>query len=237
VIKRIHFVTRSAGMTAEDFASGWPSASAGVAAAPEEVRPSRVTVCTTLPELTGPDPLHDGIGVEWFTDATHLARFASWLRTDDGRAALAPADGLVDATASPVVVAEEVVLRGADWLEERWLEGGPRLKHMAVALRSADLTSEEFSQRWRSHAGRVGGSTAPATVIPDAARGLAYVQDHPRPRPSGEWAYDALNEVWFDDLDGLRARLDWFGANPPVLPDDLFRASWFLAAREELVAG
>lgn len=55
----------------------------------------------------------------WFANAAHLARFASWIRTPDGRAALAPAEALMD-VATQVVVADEVVLRGADWLEQRW---------------------------------------------------------------------------------------------------------------------
>ena len=63
------------------------------------------------------------------------------------------------------------------------------------------------------------------------------MQDHPLLRPSDAWAYDALNEVWFDDLDGLRARVEWFAANPPAVGDgSLFRQSWFLAALELVVA-
>jgi hypothetical protein len=237
MIKRIRFATRARHLTNDAFAARWPQAVAGSAAAPLDVRPSRIAVCTTLPELTGPDPKHDGIGFEWFTDADHLARFESWLGTPDGKSSLAAIDEVVDGDASPVIVAEESVVRGADWLERRWQEGGPKLKHMAIALRAAGLTAAEFAERWSNHAGRLGGSgAAPATVIPDDARGLAYVQNHPCPRPAGDWAYDALNEVWFDDVESLRVRIEWFRENPPDhRDDDLFRQSWFVAAREEVV--
>ena len=72
-------------------------------------------------------------------------------------------------------------------------------------------------------------------MIPEDARGLAYVQNHPRPRPEGEWAYDALNEVYFDDLDSLRTRIEWFREHLLDQEDDLVRENWFIVAREEVV--
>ncbi|MGZ4693972.1 MAG: EthD domain-containing protein [Acidimicrobiales bacterium] len=236
MIKRIRFATRRRATSFDAFAAAWPTAVAAVAEAPPDVRPSRITVCTTMPGLTGPDPKHDGLGLEWFADPRHLERFESWLQTPDGRSSVTAVQRIVDDQVSPVIIADECVLRGADWLERRWRDGGAKLKHLAIARRSADLTAAEFSERWRDHAGRLGRSAGAATtVIPDDARGLAYVQDHPRPRPSGDWAYDALNEVWFDDVEGLRTRIEWFRANPPDPDDDLFRQSWFVAAREEIV--
>jgi hypothetical protein len=237
VIKRVRFATRRRDLAPDAFASAWPQAFEALCDAPPDARPSRVTVCATLPELTDGDPKHDGLGFEWFGDAAHLARFESWLGTPDGRAASAAIDALLDEASSPLLVADERVLRGEEWLVQRWHDGGPKLKHLAIALRASDLSAAEFSERWRSHAGQVGRpGTAGAAVIPEAARGLAYVQDHPRPRAEGEWAYDALNEVWFDDIAGLQTRIDWFRENPPAsADDDLFRRSWFLAAREDVV--
>jgi hypothetical protein len=108
---------------------------------------------------------------------------------------------------------------------------------MAIAVRADGLTPAEFSARWRDHAGRVRRpGAASASVIPESARGRAYVQNHPCPRTTGEWAYDALNEVYFDDEEGLRARIDWFRENLSGQADgDLFGRSWFIAAREEVV--
>jgi hypothetical protein len=213
VIKRIRFATRAPGEPAAAFATAWTDAVAAAVRAPLAARPVRVAACTSLPDLSGPEPRHDGIGIEWFTDVEHLRRFRRWL------------DG---ADASPVVVAVESVMRGADWLERRWRVGGERLKHMAVARRAAGLSPAEFAERWRAHAGQAG-----TTAIPDPAKGRAYVQNRPCPRTDGEWPYDAVNEVWFDDLDGLRTRIDWFRDNlDPRRPDDLFGQSWFLAVRE-----
>lgn len=237
MIKRIRFATRHPNVGPEAFRETWPRAVAVSAGAPADVRPARVTVCTTLPELSGPAPRHDGIGFECFADAAHLERFEAWLRTPEGSSLSASAGQVVDERHSPLIVAEERVLRGADWLEQRWHDGGAKLKHLAIARRAAHLSAAEFSERWGDHAGQVGGAGGAAVArIPDDARGLAYCQDHPCPRPGGDWAYDALNEVWFDDLDGLRTRVEWFRENLGERPaDDLFRRSWFLAAREDVV--
>ena len=159
----------------------------------------RAVLCQTLPELSPGAPVA-AVLIEWFEDGT----------------AFAPDDA--------AVIAREQVMRGAAWLDARWREGGPKLKHMAFARRADGLTQAEFAERWRAHAGTVGSIT-----IPDDVRGQAYVQNHPVP---GEWAYDAVTEVWFDDVEGLRKRVEFFRDAPR---DELFGEHWFLAVREELV--
>jgi hypothetical protein len=191
--------------------------------APLGAKPVRAAVCTTLRDATDVEPKHDTVVLEWFNDGEHLERFETWLRTTD--------PGMLDVA---TVVADELVLRGADWLEQRWRDGGPKLKHMALALRSPELTVDEFSERWKAQAGGItrGGTR---TQIPDNARGLAYVQNHPQPRASGEWAYDAVNEVYFDDRASLERRIEWFRYNLDPGADDLVRESWFLAVREAVL--
>ena len=45
-----------------------------------------------------------------------------------------------------------------------------------------------------------------------------------------------MNEVWFDDLAGLRARVEWFRAHLSGPAEaDLIRQSWFIAVREHVV--
>src|SRR5262249_54026217 len=124
----------------------------------------------------------------------------------------------------------EHVLRGQEWLQQRWREGGEKLKHMAIARRADGLTPAQFSDRWKSRAGKVG-----QVAIPEPARGLAYVQNHPVPVGDGPWAYDALNEVYFDDLEGVRTRMAFFADSPSE--DDLVGANWFVVAREEVFGG
>ena len=128
------------------------------------------------------------------------------------------------------VVAEEHVLRGEHWLDARWRHGGARFMHMAFARRAPGLAPGEFAQRWRSHAGSAGG-----VLIPEEAKGLAYAQHHPLPRAVGEWPFDAVNEVWFDELEGLRLRVEWFQENLDPAGDDLFGPSLFLAVRETVL--
>jgi hypothetical protein len=50
----------------------------------------------------------------------------------------------VDLDASPVVVTDERVGRGADYLDRRWADDGPRIKQLAIATRGAGLTLPQF---------------------------------------------------------------------------------------------
>jgi hypothetical protein len=204
--------------------------------APADAKPLRIAVCTSLPEVIS-DPVHDGIGIEWFADAEHLDRFESWLAGAGGDSVLASLDAAIDVGASPVVVARQLVLRGADWLENRWRSGGARLKHMAIARRAAELSPEEFSERWKGRAGSLkSADTGSVVEIPAKARGHAYLQNHPLATPGGGWAYDALNEVYFDELADLRVRIAWFEQNlGDHAEEDLVSESWFIAAREDVL--
>jgi hypothetical protein len=185
--------------------------------------------CTVLSDVT-PGAVHDGIGIEWFTDDAHLARFESWLASPPGGVVERLLAEAVALDASPMIVAEEHVLRGEEWLDQRWREGGEKLKHMAIARRAEGLTPAQFSDRWKSRAGKVG-----QVAIPEPARGLAYVQNHPVPMRDGSWAYDALNEVYFDDLEGIKTRMAFFADSPSE--DDLVGVNWFVVAREEVLSG
>ncbi len=230
MIKRIRFATGLGGNG--DFSAGWPVAVAGALAAPPGVRPLRAVSCTVLPEIT-PDHPHDAVGIEWFEDTGHLARFEAWLTSPLGQSTDQMVAQVLDLEASPLFVAEEHVLRGSEWMEERWRSGGARLKHMAIAKRAAGLTPAQFSDLWKTRAGKVG-----TVVIPDQARGRAYVQNHALPPPGRSWAYDALNEVYFDsdDLDGIRARIAFFAETMQEHgEEDLVSESWFVVAREELL--
>jgi hypothetical protein len=218
LIKRLHFVTDPTWLGRID------EAIEATRAAPADARPTRTTLSTVLTLDDDEPPRHVAVVEEWFLDEAHLQR------------AGLPDESLRSAGTS--VLADAVVLRGADWLERRWAEGGPRFKHMALAVRAAGLTPEEFSTRWRDHAGLARtGASSPPVPIPDDVKGMAYVQDHPRGGGAAAWPYDAVNEVYFDALDHLRRRIAWFDEHDVGRqPDDLFGPAWFLAVREEVRA-
>jgi hypothetical protein len=226
VIKRIRLMSRT---EADDRrAAAWGAAVTAALSASPDVRPIRAAACTALPDIL-PDPRFGAIGLEWFTDAAHLARFEGWLASPRGSALSEALSGGGEPGIGQMVVAREHALRGVDWLERRWQDGGAKLKHMAIARRAEGLTPAQFSDLWRNRAGRVG-----AVPIPDQARGRAYVQNHPLPKAGPGWPYDAVNEVYFDDLDGLRTRIAWFAEHfDGVGEDDLVAESWFVAVREQ----
>ena len=41
--------------------------------------------------------------------------------------------------------------------------------------------------------------------------------------------------MYFDDLDGLRTRIEWFREHLLDQEDDLVRENWFIVAHEEVV--
>lgn len=230
MIKRIRLATGKNGLGHGEFSGRWRDAVAAVASAPEPARPIRLTVSTALPEVAA-NQKYEGVALEWFTDRGHLLRFESWLRTPGGQASERLMGEAVELDASPVVVTDERVIRGADWLERRWQDAGPKLKQLAIATRADGLTLSQFLDLWRSRAGTIG-----AAPIPEAFRGLAYVQNHPQVEADRDWAYDAINEVYFDDVDSLLARIAYFERELTERSEnDLVSANWFLAVREELI--
>lgn len=234
MIKRIRFATRRSGVGDAAFAAAWHDSLAAGALAPPPARPVRAALGVARPEVV-PDPRHDAVGVEWFRDTVHLERFEQWLETSGGAAAGGRREEVSDPAATLVLVAEEVVLRGADWLARRWEDATPKPKHIALARRAPGLTPAAFSEAWKAHAGALGRPGATRGVaIPAGVRGCAYVQDHVQ--RGAEGGYDAVNEVWFDDVEALRARVAWFDAQDAGnLDDDLFGAHWFLAVEETVV--
>ncbi len=177
--------------------------------------PDRVTLATAL-DLAGlPPPRFAAIEIVW------ASVDAAGTPPDEAMVAGRRDEGVI---AVPV---DEVVVRGAEALTTRWADAGERFKMMSVGRRNPALTRAEFVERWRTEAGRLGGDR-----IPDELRGLAYVQNHPR---GDDPPFDAINEVWFDRLDDLRRRAEWFAARP--IPADLMSPAdcWSLYLRETLV--
>jgi hypothetical protein len=188
--------------------------------APHDARPARVTVATVVPGIVDA-PRHESMVTLSFTDHDHLHRYLAWSgigRRDD------------------VTVTDDHVVRGAEWLEQRWVRGGSAFKHVAVAHRADGLTLGEMLERWSNHGGTVQRPGESATTIPEDVRGLAYVQQHPRVEGDHAWPYDAITQVWFDDLEALQARADWFASGPGSGPQALFQQSWFLALREDVLS-
>jgi hypothetical protein len=216
--------------------SGWADAlvgDAGPTAAHPPGQPFRVAVMTPL-DLPGlPAPRYAAVDMQWFSEADGARANEAWL------AKVAPQlhlGSLAGGEGSCHLVAEEVVLRGGDYLDTRWDGGGERFKMMSFGRRNPRLTREEFSARWRSQAGRLGGD-----AIPEAVRGLAYVQNHPVPLDGREWPLDAVNEVYFERVDDLRQRGIWFAQRQEAAlrtEAESFmspRETWSLFVRESLV--
>jgi hypothetical protein len=193
----------------QDLIAGWmQTLAAGTDA------PLRAAACRVLHEVEGCAAPHVAITLEWFRDIEALRRY-------EARVSPQPA----------AIIAEEHILRGSEWLDRHWSDPTPKpkYKHMALARRAAGLSAAQFSERWRNRPGRIGVSTQ----IPAEARGLAYVQNH----PIHESLYDAINEVYFDDLASMHSRIAFFAEHDVARADaELVSETFFAIVEEHLVA-
>jgi hypothetical protein len=185
----------------EAMQSRWEAA---LAAGPAAGRPGRVALAVPLDLTDLPPPTFAAIDVQWFDEPAAAFANEDWLASVDPRLQLG-SDLL--GKRSCRVIAEEVVLRGPEYLDARWQQGGERFKMTSFGKRNPALTLPEFSARWRSQAGRLGDAEIPAPI-----RGLAYVQNHAVPVDGHEWPFDAINEVYFEQLDQLQRRRAYFAA-------------------------
>jgi hypothetical protein len=205
MIKRISWLKRPAALSAVEFQARWLRT---YTSAVRSCKPLRAVACVVLHDAPGCDVPHDAISMEWFSGPGSVAQ---------------------PMAAEATLLASEHVLRGADWLEQRWSQPLPKYKHMALAQRARGLTATQFSERWRNRPGRVG-----AVEIPAAARGHAYVQNHPL---GEDPPYDAVNEVYFDDLASMHSRIELFAKLDVLQADaDLVSATRFAIVVEHVIA-
>jgi hypothetical protein len=204
---------------AGDLEAGWARALDG---APDAGRPVRVALAVPLALAGLPAPRFAAVDCQWFAGVADAGANEAWLRK--------AAPDLAAGPGSLLVVAEEVVLRGQDWLDARWAAGGERYKMISCGRRDPALTAEQLSARWRREAGRFG-----AEEIPEAVRGQAYAQNHPLALDGRGRPLDAVNEVWFDRPADLRRRGVWLAARPEAARP-LWAEAWSLYLRETVPA-
>lgn len=70
------------------------------------------------------------------------------------------------------------------------------IKFVGIVTRRPGMSREEFLRYWREVHGPL------AAALPGLRR---YVQNPPLELPGREPRYDGMAELWFDDLDSLRA--------------------------------
>ena len=230
LIKRIRLATAKRGLGREEFAGGWREAVAAAASAPERVRPVRLTVSVSLPEIAA-DQRHDGVALEWFGDREHLRRFESWLGTPPGRAVQRLRSEVIEFDASPVVVTERAGRPGGR-LARAALAGGRAEAQAAGDRHPGRRADPPPVPRAVARPGRPGRRGADSRRLPRA--GLRA--EPPAGHGGRDWAYDAIDEVYFDDADSLLARIAYLErALAGGADSDLVRASWFLAVSEDPV--
>ena len=126
VIKRLPFATRRRGRPGAGLRGGLAARRGRRRAGAARTSGRRASRCaSTLPDLSGPDPQarRDRRRVVRRRRAPP-ARSRTGSPPPTAGGSRRQADRVADRDASPVIVAEESVLRGADWLGQRWRDGG-----------------------------------------------------------------------------------------------------------------
>jgi uncharacterized protein (TIGR02118 family) len=190
MIKVVWAAMRKPGMPDEAFYRHWTEVHGTLGARVSGMR--RYVQHHTLPEARGgePAPTHDGASIAWFDD---LASLRSRLASVEWRALSNDAPNLFDRSTpmSVVVATERPVVDGAT--------APGMVKAIYVAARQPGLSVEEFQERWFAVHGAL------CARVPALRR---YVQNHALPEAySGTpvLTHDGWSELWFDDLDSLRA--------------------------------
>ena len=88
------------------------------------------------------------------------------------------------------------------------------VKLLALLFKKPGLTDEEFNRYWREKHGPLA-----AKIIPGLRK---YTQSHFIRRPDSNDAGDGFAELWFDDLEAIRALSAWrqTAAGQPLLEDE-----------------
>src|SRR5437868_3634354 len=109
-IKLFLFMKRRADVAADVFSKQWLEHAAASCGWPDG--PARLTVCEGFADAAGGPPVYEGVTVGWFDGVESARRFAdAWI---------AGSGPYADAEATDVVIADELILRGEDYLDERW---------------------------------------------------------------------------------------------------------------------
>ncbi len=92
------------------------------------------------------------------------------------------------------------------------------IKVISLLKRKEGLSHEEFSKYWFEKHAPFGNSIAPPEAL-----SKRYVQNHALQLGKGESPYDAVAELYFDDIAGMQRWIDWYysDAGKPLRDDEL----------------
>jgi hypothetical protein len=104
-----------------------------------------------------------------------------------------------------------------------------RVSEAALSIKGYADIKAAAAAAWRARSSPAAGAATLERGSPRRSA-AAYVQNHPLGRP-----YDAVNEVYFDDLADLRRRVVWFeGAKADP---ELFTESRLISVKEVVTRG
>lgn len=196
VLKRLTFVRRAAGASADDFGSRWRDQARRLAdVAPEGARPRRLVHGVVRPGRT--DRPHHGVAIEWFDDEHALA-------AHDAHAAAAVEEPVVDTAATARVRVDDRFVFGGDQLEEWWRDeaGESRLLLVAVLQAKEGLGRPAFADYWWNVHRPLANRMLPPDLQPPI-----YVHDYALPGEASAW--DGVGEFYDPSVEAVRRRTRW----------------------------
>ncbi len=188
MVKAIYFIKRKPGMELAAFREYWLNQHAAIVRKVPSLR--RYVQSHTLDSgYRRGEPVYDGVAELWYDDTATMRRIAG---TPESRAAADDDNNFLDVSNFEFILTEEVV-------QKQGATQPDALKMVILLNRKPGITPDQFQSHWRGIHGRLGAA------VPAVTR---YVQSHVRLSAYGAGRsprYDGVAEMWFDNLDAMRA--------------------------------
>jgi hypothetical protein len=202
MIKTFTLLRRNQAVSRDRFAERWDALDAEVSRA-YSAGPSGLVHGSALQLGTTAAP-YDGVTVAWYPDESSYGQFAASLAADTAHGR--DWAEIVDTGSTVELIVEERVVRGEEWIAERWSTRAEDTVFMLTAFieRRAATTRDAFRDYWwldhRPLANR---------LIPPDAQGSAYLQNVVIGDVPSQW--DGVGELYLDSLAQLPPRAAFFG--------------------------
>jgi hypothetical protein len=212
VIKRLTFLRRAPDQNAEEFASRWRASSLNnLEALTSLERPIRLVHCVS--RVSAPESSWDGVEISWHSPQASETDLEVW-------SGAGSSGDIFLGGSRTIVTVEERTVSGAEWLADRWRQGGEMGAVLIGLVEAANgFTYHDFRDYWWDRHRPFAND-----LVPDELAPVAYVHDYvvEDSVAGGEFTWAGIGEMYERSLNTARLRGQWFesDAAKPLIADE-----------------